>query len=157
MILFEGREKIGKLEPRKGGYAYLVVQSKIVEQFEKKAKTRLICRLPNEVEFQCGLNHLGDGNFFLILSMKNMERAGIAPGDQVAFKLLLDPNPLGVEIPEVLNVLLSQDEELNRLFEELSDGKKRGIIHQIIRIKDIDKQIHRAIALIKDPKAPKRN
>jgi hypothetical protein len=59
---------IEQLEKRNGGYFYLKIKAEIVNGFDQKNKTRLICNLDNKVQFNCGLNHLGDGNFFIILS-----------------------------------------------------------------------------------------
>ena len=149
---YSGDQAIKQLEKRKGGYYYLEIDSGIVDQFPKKRQTRLICTIERDLSFQCGLNHLGDGNFFIILSRKNLESIGRNLGDRIHFHLKEDPNPLGVEIPEVLEALLEQDHQLKELFDLLSDGKKRNIIHQIIRIKDIDKQITRSIDLINNSK-----
>ena len=77
---------------------------------------------------------MGDGNFFIILSKKNLEKINKKFGDKLFFELNKDPNPLGVEFPEVLTVLLDQDKELQSVFEELSMGKKRHIFHSIIKI-----------------------
>lgn len=73
---------------------------------------------------------------------------GLQPGDSFNFFLLEDPNPLGVAIPETIKVLLEQDDLLSKKFDTLTDGKKRAIIHQINRIKNVDLQIERAQKLI---------
>ena len=148
MEKYSAKQAIGQLEKRKGGYFYLTISAEIVEQFDRKKKTRLICRLDDQLEFQCGLNHLGDGNFFIIISMKNLKSIDKQVGEEVQFEIWPDPNPLGVDIPEEIVVLLGQDEILNQQFENLTDGKKRGIIHQVKRIKNIDLKITRAIELI---------
>ena len=51
---------------------------------------------------------------------------------------------MGVAIPETIKVLLEQDDLLSKKFDTLKDGKKRAIIHQINRIKNVDLQIERA-------------
>ena len=126
----------------------MVILSEVVEQFEKKRLTRFICTLEDKLQFRCGLNHMGDGNFFIIVSGANLKKIGKDLNDKVTFNLIEDPNPLGVEMPEVLQVLLDQDGTLKDKFDKLSDGKKRHVIHSIKKIKDIDKQVHNAIKLI---------
>lgn len=150
MKAFKGRQTIGQLEARKGGYFFLKIDAQKVETFPKGRHTRLICTLQDELNFQCGLNHLGDGNFFVILSGKNLKQLGKGLGDEIAFTLAEDPNPLGVEMPETLSSLLAQDEELKGKFDALTDGKRRSIIHQISRIKNLDLQVARTIELIND-------
>ncbi len=83
MKLYEANEVLGQFEQHKGGYTYLTVPAEVVNTFKDKRQTRLICTINNTFSFQCGLNHLGDGNFFIILNRKNLKAVGKAPGDTV--------------------------------------------------------------------------
>ena len=148
---YKGQQIIEQLEKRKGGYYFLKVDAEIVNQFEKKRHTRLICNLDNKLWFQCGLNHLGDGNFFIIISTKNLKTIARQVGENIQFELIEDPNPLGINIPETIEILLEQDQELNAKFSKLTNGKKRSIIVQTSKLKDIDKQILKTIELINNP------
>ena len=139
------RETIGKLPKQKGGYYFLKIEGKIVEQFSRGKATRLICNINEVVSIRCGLNHFGDGNFFIIISSKNFKLLGLQLGAKVSFDLKEDPNPLGVDIPEVLDALLIQDEELKKQFNNYTDGKKRSLIYTINRVKNIDLQIEKAL------------
>jgi hypothetical protein len=153
MKKYKGEQIIGQLEKRKGGYFFLKVNAEIVNRFEKKRHTRLICKLDNKLSFQCGLNHLGDGNFFIIVSTKNLKKIDKKLNETIPFEIMEDPNPLGINIPETIEILLEQDKELNGKFSKLTDGKKRSIIVQTSKIKDIDKQISTTIKLINNPKS----
>ncbi len=151
-------QSIEQLEKRKGGYFFLTINGEIVNQFENKRSTRLICKLENKLSFQCGLNHLGDGNFFIILSTKNLKSLNKQLGDKIKFEITIDPNPLGVEMPEVLESLIEQDKELKDKFQKLTLRKQRNVIHQMNKIKNIDLQIKKTIELINnvDKPRPKR-
>jgi hypothetical protein len=129
MDVYTNEQTIGQLEKRKGGYFYLTICSQLVNKLKNKRLTRLLCTLDKKLTFQCGLNPLGDGNFFIILGSKNLKAIGKTLGDTVAFELGEDPDPLGVKMPQVLEALLAQDENLKATYEELSMGKKRHIIH----------------------------
>ncbi|MEM9834593.1 MAG: YdeI/OmpD-associated family protein [Bacteroidota bacterium] len=155
-ILFEEDQIIQQLEKRRGGYFYLTIPAEFVNGLEKKRHTRFICTIEENVTFQCGLNHLGDGNFFIILGSKNLKAANKKLGDTLHFTLHEDPNPLGVAVPEVLAALLEQDDALKSIFEKLSMGKKRHVIHSINKIKDIDKQINTAIKTIQEQIRPRK-
>jgi hypothetical protein len=144
----QSTQTISQLDERRGAYFYLKIDAETVEQFSQKRKTRLICKLDNQLEFRCGLNHFGDGNFFIILSKKNLKQIGKELGDSVNFEIREDPNPLGVEMPEVLEVLLAQDEDLKSKFDQLSMGKKRSVIFAMHKIKNIDLQVTRTAELI---------
>lgn len=156
MKSFKDEQVIGQLEKRKGGYFYLTISAVIINQFKNKRLTRFLCTIDKKLTFQCGLNHLGDGNFFIILGSKNLKIVNKQLGDKLAFELKEDPDPLGVKMPEILEALLEQDEELKSKYEKLSMGKKRHVIHTISRIKDIDKQIDGAAKIINEHLLPRR-
>ncbi len=153
---YKSEQIIGQLEERKGGYFFLKIEAEIINQFKNKRHTRLLCTLEKCLTFQCGLNHFGDGNFFIIISSKNLLAVNKRLGDKIHFELNEDPNPLGVEMPKVLEAILEQDEIIKNTFESLTPGKKRNIIHQINKIKDIDKQVQKCIKLINDSSKPKQ-
>ncbi|MEM9884658.1 MAG: YdeI/OmpD-associated family protein [Bacteroidota bacterium] len=148
MPTFEFKQKIKQLEKRKGGYYYLKIDAAIVNQLERKRATRLICIIDDKLSYQCGLNHLGDGNFYVILATAKLKSLGKQLGDEVHFQIKEDPNPLGVAIPEVLEALLEQDADAKSIFESLSDGKKRSLIFSIQKIKNIDLQVEKILAFL---------
>jgi hypothetical protein len=154
MQSYQDEQVIDQLEKRKGGYFYLIIPSEVVNQFDNKRHTRLICTINEHFSFQCGLNHLGDGNFFIIVGSQKMKEIGKKLGDKVRFEIKEDPNPLGVDMPEVLEAVLEQDDELKSIFENLSLGKQRSVIFAIQKIKSIDKQIEgirKYIGLVQQP------
>ncbi len=154
MTKYESTQIIKQLEKRKGGYFFLKIDADIVNHF-KKRQTRFLCTLDKSLTFQCGLNHLGDGNFFIILATKNLLTVNKKLGDSIQFELSEDPNSLGVEIPKVLEAVLEQDETFKKTFDSLTQGKKRNVIHQINKIKDIDKQVQKTIKLIMESTKPR--
>lgn len=156
MEILKGTQTIGQLEKRKGGYFYLQVDRSIIEKLPAKRNTRIICNLEGKLAFRCGFNHLGDGNFFIILSNANLNKIGKTLGSKLTFVLTEDPDPLGVEVPEVLATLLEQDPALNIKFDKLSLGKKRNIIHQVSRVKNLDGQVAKSLELISTAGKPRQ-
>lgn len=146
------KQKIHQLEKRKGGYYFLKIDSKTVEKFEKRRATRLRCKVNGKLEFSCGLNHLGDGNFYIILATRFLKSLEKKPGELVSFEIYEDPNPLGVEIPEVVTAIINQDDQLKEIYDSLSDGKKRSLVFTIDKIKDIDKQINKVTKFLNEQK-----
>lgn len=141
MTSYEGKQTIKQLEKRKGGYFYLKLDAEIIDRFSRKRATRMICTIDKEVSYRCGLNHLGDGNFYIIIAGKYLQKLNKEIGSEVSYKIEEDPDQLGVEIPEVLTVFLGQDLEAKAIFDRLTDGKKRSLIYSFAKIKDIDKQV----------------
>ena len=81
----------------------------------------------NKYTFPCGLNHLGNGHFFIILGKEKMKKSNTQFGEEVQFVLEVDPNPLGIEEPEVLSVLLDQDPVAKKQYNQLTNGKKGAL------------------------------
>ncbi len=152
MSTFEFEQPIGQLEKRRGGYFFLQLDAEIIEQFEKKRHTRLICEIDDIVQYSCGLNHLGDGNYFIIVATKYLKKLKKDLGEVVRFKIYEDPNPLGVAIPEALQALIDQDEVVKNQFELYSDGKKRSLIYTIHKIKSIDLQVQKVYKFVEEHK-----
>ena len=72
------------------------------------------------------------------------------------FLLEVDPNPLGVEEPEVLTVLLDQDSMAKEQYDQLTDGKKRSLIFSLLKTKNIDLQIHKILQFLEEQSFRKR-
>ena len=138
---YSGNQTIKQLEKRKGGYFFIKLDSTIVQKLSKKNRTRIICTIDKNISIRCGLNHLGDGNFYIILAGKYLKNLNKNLGDTVNYKIEEDPDQLGVDVPEVLLVLFEQDSELKTIFNKITDGKKRSLIHSFHKIKNIDRQV----------------
>ena len=78
---------IEQLEARKGGYSYLRIEASVVSQFDKKRETRLICALDNTISFRCELNHLGDGNYFIIVAARYLKALKKKAGSTIISEL----------------------------------------------------------------------
>jgi hypothetical protein len=139
---------IQKLPAQRGGYFYITVSATLVQQFSKGKKQRLVCTINNALTLNCGVNPLGNGDYFIIVAAKHIKNLQLELGDSVNVVLQEDDNPLGVAMPEVIAALLEQDEVLHQKFSALTDGKKRSVIFAIHRIKNIDIQIATATKLI---------
>jgi hypothetical protein len=131
---------------------YLEVPKKIVQQLGGKLNMRLLCTVNHAISFQCGLMALGEGRAYISLSSKRMKKLGVCFGDEVSVSLQADTSVYGMEMPEELSELLSQDEEGNRRFHLLTKGRQRYIIHYVSSVKSTQLRIDRAIMLIENLK-----
>ena len=150
MIFLSGAQPLRKLQHNRGGFYYLEVDSKTVAQLPEKHKTRIICALEQTLKLRCGLNRLGNGNFYVLLAQRHIKTLNKNLNDLIAFKLEVDPDPLGVDIPEVLEELLHQDSEAKNTFNGLAHSRKRTLIHQVNRIKNIDIQVRQILNFLEE-------
>mgnify|MGYP002777120625 CR=1 FL=1 len=142
------KQPLQKLLAGKGGYYYVEIDAATVAKLPQKKATRLVCTLNKHLQLHCGLSHLGNGNFFIIIAGRHVKTLKVKQGDIISFTLKPDDNPLGIDMPEVVEALLEQDERLKEKFNTFTDGKKRSLLFLVSRIKDIDKQVAAAIDFI---------
>jgi hypothetical protein len=143
-------QAVKKLPLRQGGYFYLEIEASVINSLPKQKSTRLLCRIDDAAELRCGLNHLGNGNYFIIVASRYLKSLGKKEGDVLQAVIWEDTDPLGAPMPEVLQALLEQDDELNAVFAGMTDGKKRSLIYLISKIKNIDLQVQKATRFLTD-------
>ena len=78
-----------------------------------------------------------------------MKTLNAYPGEKVEIQIEVDPNPLGVEIPAVLDVIFNEFPDAKMAFDDLTDGKKRSLIYSVIKVKNVDKQIEKIMRFFK--------
>lgn len=127
---------------------YLEVSAELVQQLGGKLPIRLLCTLNHSLTFQCGLMALGQGRAYINLNNKKMKASGIQHSSQVNVTLEPDESEYGVEMPAELAELLSQDEEGNDRFNQLTPGKQRLIIQYVAAVKNPQLRVDRAILYI---------
>ena len=143
-LLYSGTAFIEPMFPNMP-HNVLSVSTAIIADFPQKHHTRIVLKINGEGHIQCGLNTHIPGMRCMMISKKHMTSLGLMTGEKVFFEIFEDPNPLGVEVPEVLKALLMQDPVVERVWSKLSDGRKRTICHSTMRIKNIDLQVERAL------------
>lgn len=124
---------------------FVGLNKEIVDALEKKDKTRLLCVVDDRISYSCAIKKNRFGEYLLMISVGNLKKIKKTQGDQVTFEVCQHPNPLGVDVPEVLEVFLSQEPEAKVLYDSFTDGRKRTLIFHILRVKDVDKQVQRII------------
>ena len=135
---------------------HIVVPAGIAEQYiSGEADRRVICSLNNKISFQCALMHKGDGNYFININKKMRDQLGLKLGSQVEYSLEKDESEYGLPMTDELKETLLQDEEGSEIFHSLTLGKQRTLIYIAGSVKDTQKRINRALAIISHLKITK--
>ena len=77
-----------------------------------------------------------------------LKRHNLAEGDKVEIQLEKDTSEYGIPLPAALQELLYQDEEGSRYFHELTKGKQRSLIHIVGKVKNVDSQLAKGLAIM---------
>lgn len=140
------------LEPaNKVGYTHITVPSEIVEKVGGY-NTRLMCSLNGYEKIHCGLMSKGDGRGLIIVNKKRQKAWNLDYRKEICATIELDHSKYGMEMCEELEALLEQDRSGFEMFEKITPGQQRNIIHYVGNVKSSQKRIDRAIMLIENLK-----
>lgn len=109
---------------------------------------RVVCTLNEKAEYQCAMLPKGDGSFLIVVNKKLRDTFKLAEGSRVSVSLRKDNSEYGLPMPEEFAEVLAQDAEGNRLFHALTPGKIRTLIYIAGNVKNSDKRIGRALAIL---------
>lgn len=128
----------------------IVVPDEVMERIDKKGRIRVKGTM-NGVAFALAIQNLKTGERFFSVSapMRKAAKIQLSVPVQVEF-VLVDENQL--DVPEELTAVLEEDPEGKAVFEQLTVGYRRSLIHYITSVKNVDSRIKRAIQLVQKAK-----
>lgn len=84
-------------------------------------------------------------DYKIMFSKEKQKNLGLHLNDYFDMQLFEDSSKYGVDMPEELDALLLSDYDAYQIFESLTKGKQRSIIYGIIRFKNSQKRIDKAL------------
>ena len=116
-----------------------------------KGRVRVEGKL-NAVPFNLGVQFRKTGARYLSVSQVMRKAAKIKPGDKVKVSFeIVDPDKL--ELPEEMEAVLAQDEAGAKLWNKLTVGLQRSLVHYINSTRNVDLRIERALYLLNKVKS----
>ena len=109
---------------------------------------RVICTVNQSISFHAALLSDGMGGYFILLNKQRSKKMALRVGDPVLLELEKDNSKYGMEMPEEFEELLNQDEDGAKIFESLTPGKQRNLIHIVGKVKSSDIRIRKAITIL---------
>jgi uncharacterized protein YdeI (YjbR/CyaY-like superfamily) len=91
---------------------------------------------------------VGNGDFLITVNKQLRDKLKLGEEDEVLVELKKDTSEFGLPVPEEFVELLAQDEEGNRYFMDLTDGKKRTLLYIIGKPKASDLRIRNGVAIL---------
>jgi hypothetical protein len=125
---------------------YLQVPQSLIEKINQKGRTRVNGTI-NCFDFNLAIQKTKEGLYYFFIGKKLMKDAKLIMSKEyeVSFTLA-DINEL--QLPEVLEMLLEQDEAYKTAWNKFSIGLKRSFCVHISVTKNIDSQIKRATDIL---------
>jgi len=134
-------------------YHYLYIKRELVVPLGISGVIRRVtCTLNDKVSFACSLMGNAKGAYKISVNKEHRERAGIVPGDICKVTLVGDDSEYGIPVPPELTEVLDQDPVAKKLFESLTNGRRRVIVWHINKAKDTDQRIRHALIILEHVK-----
>mgnify|MGYP000530461179 CR=1 FL=1 len=128
------------------GY-HLPVNAAITEEMTSETHRRVKCIINGTVTMHSALM-LIDGGSYILVNKTNRTKLGLQLGKRVEVEIEKDTSEYGIPMPESFLVLLDQDEVGSRYFHALTPGKQRSLIYLVSKVKRVDKQINKGLAIL---------
>lgn len=126
---------------------YLAIPKNIGDSLIKEGNRRVLCSVNGKDKTHSALMPKGEV-YSIYLKKDFMKKNGLSEGDQVQVTLEPDDSAYGMDIPESFQTLLEQDIEGSSLFHGLTKGKQRTLLHLIGKVKNIDSQLAKGLAIM---------
>jgi len=131
------------------GMHYIALTEAMVAPLLANGNKRVLCtfkKLPTKV-VHSAIQKNNVVGYYLYLGKQLMQQLAVNVGDTIEVALQIDSSPYQFEMPEVFAEVLLTDPEAAAIFESLTDGNKRSLMHLITQVKSVDKQIERALTI----------
>jgi uncharacterized protein YdeI (YjbR/CyaY-like superfamily) len=129
------------------GMHYIQVPAKTAASLRKKGVTRVLCRINNTLELHAALMHTKEGMSYIMLGKRWLTEIKAKAGTPVSVTLQEDETELQFDIPEEFSAVMESDPGARKIFDALTDGRKRGLIQLVRMVKSSDKKIERALKI----------
>ena len=102
----------------------------------------------NSIEFYAAVKKdKNTDDYKFMISKEKQKQLGLMLNDYFELQLFEDTSKYGVDMPEELEAVLLSDYEAFEIFESFTKGKQRSIIYGIIRIKNSQSRIDKALSV----------
>lgn len=134
------------LEKSDNGTHFILLESSLTEAFLAAGHKRLIACI-GTVSFHCALLPMKGRGHFVYVAAAIRKQLGLSAGDHLSIDFRPDDTPYQFDMPEEFREVLDTDPAAHEVFEGLTDGNKRGLIHLVTLVKSPDKRIERALKI----------
>lgn len=133
---------------KSGTWGYCITLSpQTVTPLLANGNKRVVCTLNSTLVLHSAIMKHKEGDYFITISSKACKQLGLTAGHKVQIHLEVDTSDYQFPMPDELQEVLDSDPEAAAIFEALTDGKKRSIMHLVTLVKSVDKRIERALLI----------
>lgn len=147
-------ERSTKFEVTITGTHGVVVPTQEAQPFLDKGHSRVALKAffkGKEISFH-GKLHKRNEEVLISFGKRYQKELGVTTSDFFELQISEDTTEYGVEMPEEFSAVLETDEKAFELFKKLTDGKKRSLIYYILRFKNTQTRVDKALLICENLK-----
>ncbi len=135
-------------------HQYLVIYfpKTLIEESDIKPMDRLKVSFTGGGYIHCALKKDKQGRYCIYLGKFFRDRSGIKQGQEVELTVEKDESDLGMEMPIEMEEVLAIDEEAHKIWNDITPGRKRSALYFIIKAKQEETRIKRALLVAENLK-----
>lgn len=133
-------------------YNYLPVSQEQAQNILDDFGKRIICTINDEHSIHCALMNSKVVGYYIMISKKVQKQIKAEIGDTLTLEIQKDETKYGIPLSVEFVEVVETDPEAFELFEKLTPGKKRTIIHYVGLAKQSNTRINRAIKITENLK-----
>jgi Bacteriocin-protection, YdeI or OmpD-Associated/Domain of unknown function (DUF1905) len=126
------------------GGAYFNVPDEVIEQFRGLGMKRALVTV-NGVPMHCGLLNSKEFGVYIYFGKATTKTLGIKPKQMAEVTFEVDESEHQFDLPIEFAEVFETDPAALQVFESLTAGNRRSLIHLVAQLKSTDKRIERAL------------
>ena len=126
---------------------HIKVPVAIASHFLEENSRRVIASFNSDHGVHCAIMSAGNDVYFLNMNAEIRKKYKLSIGSRLHISLEKDTSKYGMPMAEELEAVLKEDEEFNRIFEQLKPGKQRNLIYIVNKVKNSDKRIEKTFII----------
>ncbi len=128
-------------------YMAVRVPDEIGDAFAKKDIKRLVVTFNDSIKNHVAFMPVTEPGHYIMINKEIRKKLKLEEGDEVKVHLEPDTSKYGFPVPPEMEELLLQDPLAERVFESLTDGKKRSLLYMVGKPKGSATRLKKAVAI----------
>ncbi len=126
---------------------FITLDAKTVARITLNNNKRVLCLINKSIELHCAILRTKENEYYVIISNAICKQLQLKVGNKIDCMFSVDNTEHQFKMPETLQEVLNSDDAAKKIFDNLTDGNKRGLMHLVALLKTTDKQIMRALLI----------
>jgi hypothetical protein len=132
---------------------YITLDIKTAKKLTTGGNKRVLCTLNGTLSIHAAVMKTKEGMYYIMISAAVQKRLGVKTGSKITADIQIDKSDLQFSVPEEFAEVIATDPAAKKVFDNLTDGNKRGLIALVNRVKSVDKRIGKSLLIAKAIKA----